>query len=92
MIPIHEVLQRIRWDSAYAQAEFVLGYYDRVERRIITVPFRNVSFPPGDHFAFEFEDEEGTVHAVPYHRVRVVYRDGVEIWKRDTQSVAEDQG
>ncbi|KPK40524.1 MAG: hypothetical protein AMJ69_02050 [Gammaproteobacteria bacterium SG8_47] len=92
MIPIHELLQRIRWDRAFAQADFVLGFYDRVEDRIVTVPFEGVSFPPGDHFAFECVDEEGTLHRVPYHRVRVVYRDGVVIWQRDRQSAAATQG
>jgi uncharacterized protein (UPF0248 family) len=46
MIPIHELLNRIRWDPAFGQGDFQLGYYDRAEDRIILVPFAQVSFPP----------------------------------------------
>ena len=45
MIPIHELLNRIRWDPEFARGKFQLGYYDRAEDRIILVPFKEVSFP-----------------------------------------------
>ncbi len=31
MTPIHELLNRIRWDPEFAQGEFQLGYYDKLE-------------------------------------------------------------
>ena len=83
MMPIHELLNRIRWDRAYAQGEFVVGYYDRVEARVITVPLREVAFAEDDHFAFQVIDEDGELHNVPFHRVRDVYRDGKRIWHRE---------
>lgn len=82
MIPIRELLDRIRWDKAFGAAEFALGYYDRVERRIIVVPFRAIQFDPGDHFSFQLMDDEGGIHTVPLHRVKEVYRDGRLIWQR----------
>jgi uncharacterized protein (UPF0248 family) len=33
-------------------------------------------------FAFEALEEDGSVHRVPYHRVRAVWRDGELIWSR----------
>jgi len=42
MIPAQEILNRIRWDVEYAKGEFVIGYYDRVDDRIIKVPFREI--------------------------------------------------
>jgi hypothetical protein len=45
MIPIHEVLNRVRWDREFAQGNFELGYYDRAEDRIILVPLKDVTFP-----------------------------------------------
>ena len=53
MIPIQDLLHRIRWDSEFAKGEFVLGYYDRVGDRIVRVPFRRVYFEKGEHFMFE---------------------------------------
>lgn len=82
MIPIQELLSRIRWDATFGAAEFVLAYHDRIEGRLLRVPLREVSFPPDDHFAFDVLDAEGGVHHVPYHRVREVYRNGELIWQR----------
>lgn len=83
MIPIQELLSRIRWDEQFGAAEFVLGYYDRVEGEILCVPFKAVQFEPGDHFSFQVVDEEGVVHTVPLHRVKEVYRNGELIWHRE---------
>ena len=85
MTPIHELLNRIRWDQDFAQGEFVIGFFDRLERHIIEVPLREVRFPAGDHFAFEFTDAEGETHSVPFHRVRRVYKNGELIWSREKE-------
>ena len=82
MIPIHELLSRIRWDASFADAEFALGYYDRVADEVIVVSLREVSFPPDERFAFEVTDRDGEIHSVPLHRVRDVYRNGELIWHR----------
>jgi uncharacterized protein (UPF0248 family) len=83
MIPIHELLNRIHWDAAFAQGRFVLGYYDRVDDTVIRVPISRIQLTPGDHFAFQVTDADGTTHDVPFHRVKDVYRNGELIWHRD---------
>jgi Uncharacterized protein conserved in archaea len=83
MIPIHELLNRIRWDESFGAAVFELGYYDRVEGDILRVPFKEVRFEPGDHFAFQVADQEGAIHTVPLHRVKAVWRNGELIWHRE---------
>ena len=30
MQPIHELLNRGQWDKDFAQADFIIGFYDRV--------------------------------------------------------------
>ena len=82
MIPIDQLLNRIRWDPAFAQGNFELGYFDRVEDRIILVPFRELSFSPEEPHAFRLLDAEGTLHHIPFHRVREVYKNGECIWRR----------
>jgi uncharacterized protein (UPF0248 family) len=82
-MPIHELLSRIRWDERFGQAQFVIGYYDRVEKRIIRVPLRELYFEPGDHFAFDLIDHEGALHNIPLHRIKQVYRNGELIWHRE---------
>jgi uncharacterized protein (UPF0248 family) len=88
MVPLHELLSRIRWDPEFGRGEFRLGYWDRVLRRIVVVPLREVDVDPHDHFAFQACDDEGRVHRVPFHRVRQVFRDGSPIWSRDPRSTA----
>ena len=85
MIPIHELLNRIRWDSDYGAARFAVGYYDRVAEGIIVVPFSALEFASGDHFGFTLVDEEGAVHTIPLHRIRQVFKNGVLIWERHVE-------
>lgn len=82
MIPIHELLNRIRWDPKFGDASFTIGYYDRVKRCIVRVPQKCVAFGGQGGDSFEAINEDGSAHVVPYHRVREVYRDGVLIWRR----------
>ncbi|WP_020564924.1 DUF504 domain-containing protein [Methylosarcina fibrata] len=83
MQPIQALLSRIRWDADWAKDDFRIGYYDRIEQQVLMVAFKELIFPKNDHFSFELIDEEGRLHAVPYHRVKAVYRNGRLIWHRE---------
>jgi uncharacterized protein (UPF0248 family) len=80
--PVSEILDRIRWDADYGAAEFTIGYFDRVENRVVLRPIGSVYFEPGDRFFFHFFDEDAEEHSVPLHRIRDVYRNGERIWHR----------
>ena len=82
MQPVQDLLNRIRWDQRYADADFEIGYYDRIEDRIIRIPFAELCVPEDDHFAFEFLDSDGELHRVPFHRIREIHRNGRCIWSR----------
>ncbi len=82
-MPIQDLLNRIRWDKEFGQADFTIGYYDRVADRIVKVPFERIHFRKGEHFAFDAIETDGSVHNVPFHRVRHVWRDGELIWHRE---------
>ncbi len=83
MTPIQDLLRRIQWDAEYGKARFVIGYSDRITGEVVKVPFQRVRFASGEHFAFEALEDDGSVHNVPLHRVREVWRDGVLIWHRE---------
>lgn len=83
MKPVHEIINRIRWDEEYSKAEFSVGYYDRLEGKIIFVPFRELYFDKNDHFNFQLLDKEGVTHTIPLHRIREVHKNGEIIWKRN---------
>jgi len=81
MIPIQDLLNRVRWDEVFGQARFDIAYYDRVQKKVIRVPVPRSLFGR-DSFFLDVIAPDGTGHSVPLHRVRAVWRDGVEIWRR----------
>ena len=82
MIPVHSLLDRIRWDPDFGHADFTIGYYDRVKHCIVQVPLARIQFDPGSHSSFTAIEADGSVHEVPLHRVREVHRNGALIWRR----------
>lgn len=82
MIPIHEFLNRIRWDKKFAQGQFEVGYYDRSEDKIIRIPFEDILFDPKDHFTITIIDSKCETHMVPYHRIKEIYKNGELVWHR----------
>ena len=82
MVPIHELLARIRWDPEFGRARFVVAYLDHKKDALVRVPFERIRLPEDHHFGFEALEDDGSRHSVPYHRVREVWRDGELIWAR----------
>ncbi|HSN21804.1 MAG TPA: DUF504 domain-containing protein [Usitatibacter sp.] len=82
MIPIHQLLSRIRWDPDFGRGRFEIAYVDRQKGALVRLPLDRIEVPRGERFAFEAYEDDGTVHNVPFHRVREVRRDGAVIWRR----------
>ena len=82
MIPILELLARIRWDAEFGAARFEIGYVDHRRRDLVRVPLERIALPAQHAFAFDVVEDDGSVHSVPFHRVRAVWRDGELIWSR----------
>jgi len=87
MPPLEDLLHRIRWDPAFAEGVFTLGYLDRIAGVEQVVPFSSVRLDPRRPGMFSFEDEDGRVRRIPLHRVRAVYRNGRVIWRRPTRPI-----
>jgi uncharacterized protein (UPF0248 family) len=82
MIPIQELLHRVRWDPEFRRGRLEIAYLDKLAGGLVRVPFTEVRFVPGERFGFEIVGLHGECVMIPYHRVREVYRDGQLIWKR----------
>jgi len=82
MIPIHQLLARIRHDVEFGKGAFEIGYLDRVDGTIHRVALGHATFPEGQRRVFAFSDDSGQVRCIPFHRVREVWKDGVLIWQR----------
>ena len=86
MQPIHELLNSVHWDPEFGRGHFEIGYYGRLDTKIIRVSFKEVTQMPGNKFFFHVFDEDGIAHCVPMHRVCEVYKDGELIWKREPET------
>lgn len=82
MQPLDQLLSRIKWDAEFGKGAFAVGYFDRVARQELVVPFEATSTDPARPHTLTLRDENGLVVHVPLHRVRTVYKDGVVIWQR----------
>ena len=87
MIPIHDLLSRIRWDKEFGQGQFELGYYDRFEGALQRVALQAVTFPESERHIFEVVDDSGQIRRIPFHRVREVVKDGRVIWQRPAKDI-----
>lgn len=83
MQPVHELLNRIHWDTEFGKGEFELWFLDHVGEQLVKLPFHGITFVPGDHYFFHYLDEGGTEHNVPFHRIKAVYKNGELIWHRE---------
>ena len=82
MQPIQDLLNRIRWDREFSMGRFEIGYYDRVEDRIVKVALADIEFPEARHSSFRIAAEPEKAVSIPLHRVRKVWKNGVLIWER----------
>lgn len=83
MQPIHELLNRIHWDSEFGKGKFELCFQDRFETKLVRLSLDDVTFTPGDHYFFRYLDDEEEEHSVPFHRIKTVYKNGQMIWHRE---------
>ncbi len=82
MIPIHELLARIRWDPEFGRGNWEIAYVDHARPELVRVSLADVRIPPDEHFMFELVDEEGVARSIPFHRIREMRRDGTLVWSR----------
>ncbi len=90
MIPIQDVLSRIRHDPGFGSARFELAYADRFNPVLQRVALWEVTFPTDQKAVFAVTGPDGITRRIPFHRVREVYRDGRLIWHRPGQNRSGD--
>ncbi|MEK6961323.1 MAG: DUF504 domain-containing protein [Nanoarchaeota archaeon] len=83
MQTIRELLNKIRWDKKEDPYAFLIGYEDRLGKKIIEIPYPDI-VKIDEGFMVLDEDTE-----IPLHRVRHVKREGEIIWKRQPKPPKE---
>jgi uncharacterized protein (UPF0248 family) len=91
MRPLQELLSRIRWDKEFGKGRFEIGYDDHLEKRSVRILFEEIVFQEGNPFYFHARNPDGQMVAIPYHRVREVYKDGTLIWQRPRRTREQEK-
>lgn len=83
---IRALLNRIQWDSKFGKGRFDIAWYDRIADDIVRSPLPRARRQNVGTFGIDVADDQtGESVAIPYHRVRQVYRNGKLIWTRKTK-------
>ncbi|MBI1969749.1 DUF504 domain-containing protein [Candidatus Woesearchaeota archaeon] len=79
MKPIQDIVNRILHDASLQKEEYVLFYYDRIEKVLKEIPATSIKKLEGTFLILHLEGEEVEI---PLHRIREVRKEGKLIWKR----------
>ena len=89
VIPIHELLARIRHDAEFGNGQFEIGYLDRFDGTVHRGAMCEITLPKGQCQTFALIDETGQLRRIPFHRVREIHRNGRLIWQRPVKSAID---
>ena len=79
MMPIDELLNKIKWDKRETPCDYVVFYFDRVEKKLQELPYQSIGKVLDGFIVTERGGEETYI---PLHRVRFVERRGEVVWQR----------
>ena len=78
MQPIHELLNKIKWDKRENPDDYLIFYYDRILNKLIQLPYNKIKRIEGSFMVLDNEDETN----VPLHRIRKVAKNNAVVWER----------
>lgn len=78
MLPIHHLLNKIRWDKRKNPEEYVIFYYDRILNKLIPIPYTKIKRLEGSFMVLDNEEETN----IPLHRIKKVTKNNVVVWDR----------
>ncbi len=79
MIPIKDLLNKIKWDKNLNPNEYSIGYFDRISKKLVWIDFEQIKNIDGNFMVLEKDRNEVNI---PLHRIRVVKQKKETIWKR----------
>ena len=79
MIPIHALLNKIKYSPGERPEEYTLFYYDRIEGKLKRLELKRVKKIEGNFLVLE---QEGKEINIPLHRIKKVKKKGEIIWER----------
>lgn len=78
MLPIHQLLNKIKWDKRENPREYTILYFDRIKKDLIKIPYTKIKRLEGGFMVLDNEEESN----IPLHRIKKVTKNDVVVWKR----------
>ena len=78
MIPIKDLLNKIKWDKRENPKEYSIFYFDRILKKLIQIPYTKIKRVEGSFMVLNNEEESN----IPLHRIKKVMKKDVVMWER----------
>lgn len=88
MVPIQDLLNKIKWDERENPEDYILLYFDRVKQKLKELKYTEIKRIEG---TFMLVDISGKEINIPLHRIRKVQKQGEIVWERPPQKVEESK-
>ena len=79
MIPIKDLLNKIKWDKRELPEEYLVYYLDRISQKLIKINYNDIKKFEDNFIVIEKNNEETYI---PMHRIKEVRKNNVLVWKR----------
>lgn len=83
MQPIHELLNKIKWDKRENPNEYSIFYFDRILKKLIKIPYNKIKRIEGIFMVLDNEDESN----IPLHRIKKVTKNNIVVWQRKQKNI-----
>lgn len=78
MIPVKDLLNKIKWDKKENPDDYEIGYWDNKAEKLIFIKFNEIRKIEGNFLLLDREIET----YIPAHRIKQVKKKGTVVWKR----------
>jgi len=78
MQPIHELLNKIKWDQREDPERYFIFYFDRILNKLIKIPYKKIKRIEGSFMVLDNEEESN----VPLHRIKKAMNNEIVVWER----------
>lgn len=79
MIPIRELLNKIKWDKRENPKDYAVFYYDRVEDLLKEIKYEDIKRIDSGFLIIELAGKDVNI---PLHRIKKVKKKGGVVWER----------
>ena len=78
MIPIQDLLNKIKWDKREAPEQYSIFYFDRILKNLIEISYARIKRIEGSFMVLDNIEESN----IPLHRIKKVMKNEVVVWER----------